>query len=1361
MIEGPPKKGIESTAVPPRDALEEEIFGAEGEEWSAKPLLFPQTEESAAMQAEKAERAREETASLLKNMDTAGLVTAREREQWLKEHAVPEAGAAEVAREAEVPEPHDEESVLDSFFEDLSTIDEMEGVLGEGEAAGAVPPTERAEGAPPAPAETVPAEAVAAPEQVAVEAEIEAVETAKATPEFFGIKPEELAEIPGWDKLSPGQQRLALENLKQLTLGRIKEDSQAQYKKAISEEKAPATQELKTAIESVKTGFREKKLSRIIEGIAGASNVPAALWRHVWIGMRESFGGKGYKTLLLEGKNYRASMAGGMKAHRGVLEVIIAGAQNGPGVKEAADGSLLFEYLPTDVANFSPEDRATADAFNGAATALAKIPDEWKYDTASESQRGKHEKAKEKYDTARGKVLTMLYLSERSMEASEKGARENAFQFVNSVDAMVRMNQFFNTHEDAEKELSKIESRGFWGRVGGALLSVGTERAVYGLAGYGARLASVSALGLVGAPLAAAGIGGFRARRRAAQTLRERAVAARHGEEDTSSEARNVVSAPALAEKILRLTNQLGEIDEDVPSEKTKKLARALSARIEYTRRKLDEGRVNFGNEKDRTANQYALLDVLGHSSVAVEAGTVGAKMTLAERIDRFLGFKERNIREAEGKYKHREMVRGALTAAGFAAAGWLIRDFFSGEQVAAEGMQKAARGFDEALYAAREGAAARAVEATATETPLSREDEAEAAARWLASNYEELKKWIAGFSPKEIDMPSEADLAVLEAEDAAVRPPPEIDVKGGNRVPDGAMSTEEVPQTPAASVAEELIRKQEAASIAETILTPEAPVAEMLKELSYKGGKSIWQESELQLKERFKDIFEKLGGADPNAAQALKTWNIDRVKDTIVDNPGKYLPAGANVDRLTADQLRAVKWDDAFADTFKKGGLTQDLSFEKIAAIVKNNEDLREFFRAHPDAPRTTDNYKAILHGAGDTGEAQPPTKNDFAPPTERSAISHGAGQGTPHRLSAEIEVPGSLTVPEAGSAVFETAEKGGGQLSFREGTLDVRVSPAEDIVGHPGLKLIHITETVSAEDQTPPAVYEKDAIWSEQGPVQIITEYNTRDAADFFKKDPAEGAFARAEIAKMVMDKKVHDFVEMKEQLEKLLAPDLADPTESAAAREEVTRSLAEWKIAPDLWGKEDQLKFWVDHPEIPKKTLGEIFRINTASGNVLSPETVARYVESGFVEKMGRGVEVGLGLSTEKLVEVIKMFEAPDVAKESLTRFLGGEWRSGRFVPVWEDSGLFSGVESSVDSQGNLKISFDVKDNPVSVDLYIYKNGAIAVDGYGNHNLHLDGGKLLSDKTLKEALDFITRKDGKGAVFFAPPADDANRG
>ncbi|MEA2088773.1 MAG: hypothetical protein U9O55_02965 [Patescibacteria group bacterium] len=140
--------------------------------------------------------------------------------------------------------------------------------------------------------------------------------------------------------------------------------------------------------------------------------------------------------------------------------------------------------------------------------------------------------------------------------------------------------------------------------------------------------------------------------------------------------------------------------------------------------------------------------------------------------------------------------------------------------------------------------------------------------------------------------------------------------------------------------------------------------------------GDSIWTTAEKYLQAKYSD-FNNLGESDKTgkSAEALKTYNIDKIKDKIIeiiktgdDDVKKQfgLEKINNPDKITIDQLKNIKFDEIDKTVFNDGKLTDELSNKKIENIVKNNETLKDFFHKHPDAPRSTQNYQDILDGSG-----------------------------------------------------------------------------------------------------------------------------------------------------------------------------------------------------------------------------------------------------------------------------------------------------------------------------------------------------------------------------------------------------------
>jgi len=254
-----------------------------------------------------------------------------------------------------------------------------------------------------------------------------------------------------------------------------------------------------------------------------------------------------------------------------------------------------------------------------------------------------------------------------------------------------------------------------------------------------------------------------------------------------------------------------------------------------------------------------------------------------------------------------------------------------------------------------------------------------------------------------------------------------------------------------------------------------EAPIEKIIE---YQGGKSIWQEAGKQWESRFKE-FADLGGGDSKAAEALKTYNIDRIKDTVVDaiKSGdknlieKYGLVGIDdPDKLTVDQLKDIKWGNIFDDTLKEKGLVESLPAEQVESIVKNNASLREFFKEYPSAPRTSENYEAILKGRGATGEQAPPvetiTEIKKTPAEPRPEVKSSAEIVEPATKPKPIapDTPEPSKAPEIGTEEFYQAQQTLENTSISPGermanineaskTNPQRIETLKDFLKKPGL--------------------------------------------------------------------------------------------------------------------------------------------------------------------------------------------------------------------------------------------------------------------------------------------------------------------
>ncbi|MDD4761793.1 MAG: hypothetical protein PHZ25_02125, partial [Candidatus Pacebacteria bacterium] len=166
--------------------------------------------------------------------------------------------------------------------------------------------------------------------------------------------------------------------------------------------------------------------------------------------------------------------------------------------------------------------------------------------------------------------------------------------------------------------------------------------------------------------------------------------------------------------------------------------------------------------------------------------------------------------------------------------------------------------------------------------------------------------------------------------------------------------TTEQIPHESAVSEIQRNLSKEsdgitgvaEELQMAKQTLPIETPdIFKPAEHLDYQGGKSVWKEAELQLQGRFKELFENLGD-DEKSKEALKIYNIDRLKDIVLSNPEKYgLPENPNFRRLSKEMIESIKWDEAFHDAFPKEILTENLSKEAIENIVGTGAPLQKTF--------------------------------------------------------------------------------------------------------------------------------------------------------------------------------------------------------------------------------------------------------------------------------------------------------------------------------------------------------------------------------------------------------------------------------
>lgn len=511
--------------------------------------------------------------------------------------------------------------------------------------------------------------------------------------EFFGISEADLRHIEGFGELSEGQQLLVLENLKQLTLGRIKDEAVEEHQKGIKKFVIKEKDEDGKNVERGAKGIKEyaKNSHKIL--LNTLSNVRKSLF-------------KNFRIVRNEQILVKDVAKGGMEVHGDVLSHLVSGMNEvGLDVEKDKDGKLNIGYFSQkDFEDLNQGDRDKIDNLNKVANKFGKIPYEWSQEsTASKSEYKEFLKAKNEYDEAKKEVFNI-----KSRESGPLAAAS----FINDRELRIELNKFFSNHPDIEKEFQSIKSPLVWKRAFSGIF----EKGGYMSVGFISRTATVKLAGAVFLPLTAMLIGGWKARSKANQTIRETKMKARRGVEDEKfrKNVEDYVDAEYLHESINDLMDILDEAEGSKKSDKRRTEAlKSLRFHLEDAQNKLEDGTVNFGGIKEAAYNQYKLVSQLSKGFARVDSyaffgeeygasgrevvdlgvyyeyekdkvdnskfnfvGTRSQYEADLEAIKKLLKSREDAASEEERGYKTREMLKGAGMAAAFSAAGALFREY-------------------------------------------------------------------------------------------------------------------------------------------------------------------------------------------------------------------------------------------------------------------------------------------------------------------------------------------------------------------------------------------------------------------------------------------------------------------------------------------------------------------------------------------------------------------------------------------------------------------------------------------------------------------------------------------------------------
>ncbi|MEA1962819.1 MAG: hypothetical protein U9M94_01110, partial [Patescibacteria group bacterium] len=555
----------------------------------------------------------------------------------------------------------------------------------------------------------------------------------------LAINKKELQNIKGFSSLSEGQQLLVLENIKQVSIGRVSREAIAEQKK---EQK----------------GFVSKKgkFWQIKNDWTDTKEHLKVFSQNIWINGFKNFAGK--KVAELEKLKFEEMEKGGMKAYGAIAKQLVGGMidketgktkKNIPEVekigKKSGGYELEIKYLAVSD-DMDAKQKKIAEKFNQSASEFSKIPDQWMDKTAKALEKKKYNNARKKYEKARSKVMKT---------ESERFGGKNASLEMNEIDYKLRMNQFLNSNPDVEEQIQSIKNKTAWKR---AMENMFRERAFQMSAGFITKTATIALGGAAGlsvaiaAPAAVLGLGAHRAVKKGKKNLDEgyeltRRTTKERSEQEGEKEAdflkqyseikqkikelekrgelnkkeskeikkyknelkildkqeaqkllskKDFVDAEYLSDSFEALTDELRRENLVVDTRKDNRrdeMIKSLIFNIKETQEKINDKTINFGGEDEFLPNYYKLIEKLSEAEGLVNTHKIFKNLDVEnitkkdlEGTDGKSGIKElvyniQNKKISKSKIKHLlgKAGIGIASSAAFFYAGSHIRDCVGG----------------------------------------------------------------------------------------------------------------------------------------------------------------------------------------------------------------------------------------------------------------------------------------------------------------------------------------------------------------------------------------------------------------------------------------------------------------------------------------------------------------------------------------------------------------------------------------------------------------------------------------------------------------------------------------------------------
>jgi len=576
----------------------------------------------------------------------------------------------------------------------------------------------------------------------------------------------------------------------------------------------------------------------------------------------------------------------------------INSTKSGNGFKSEFDftGALKTEKLRKETLT-----EQTSSIFNEAANRLSKIPYEYSFLPKSDKRRQNYDEAKRAYNISKSQIIEELS-GKKEIDAK----REAEIMIgLNNAETTINLNQFLTTHPDAKAEIDNLNNKS---AISKSIFSMGIikERGFYAGAGFAIRHASTSLLGLGAIVPVAALSGGIFAWRRAKSQIKEESKLGRYGSNKKGNErVIGYSEINKLSDRFNRLTNKL-----NISEEKIRELS-ALQSGVDDVMEKsvIEQDLAKLRRTRDRSLELLKLTS--DFTKAKLEKGLVDfgdSKNRLSNQYELYASIGKAAV-QIEGRDKESEYqkkLRARIEAIGLNAG--------------------------ENLLNTREKAKKRFITSQIIQGVIY--GGSYAAAGWIFRDY--LSRAFSGSESEVNNLTNGAGETQAPNNDSSPVSEPNENIPNTQPVKPN-VNNSGATISPNELTPDPLLIDS---NIIEEITTP-------LAHFEATGDGSIWQEAERQLEGRFDKLFTELGKTDPKVAEALRTYNIDRLKDLIINNQEKYnvhsLGSEFDAHRMTKSMIQNIDWDQAFKDEFTEGdSITNTLTSEQIDSIVQNNEDIR-----------------------------------------------------------------------------------------------------------------------------------------------------------------------------------------------------------------------------------------------------------------------------------------------------------------------------------------------------------------------------------------------------------------------------------